>query len=52
LWTPVPGDHGIHGRFDAQALAWSAQLWLTTHRWVAFLVAVALLLLPSVVHAR
>jgi NAD(P)-dependent dehydrogenase (short-subunit alcohol dehydrogenase family) len=51
LWTPVPGDHGIHGRFDALALAWSAQLWLTTHRWVAFLVAITLLLLPTVVHA-
>jgi NAD(P)-dependent dehydrogenase (short-subunit alcohol dehydrogenase family) len=52
LWEPVPGDHGVHGRFDAQALAWSAQLWLTTHRWVAFAVAIALLLLPSVAQAR
>lgn len=32
LWHPVPGDHGAHGRFDAQAHPWSAQLWLTTHR--------------------
>ena len=32
LWQPVPGDHGAHGRFDAQAHADSAQYWLTTHR--------------------
>jgi NAD(P)-dependent dehydrogenase (short-subunit alcohol dehydrogenase family) len=32
LWQPVPGDHGAHGRFDAQAHAESAQYWLTTHR--------------------
>ncbi|MEW6704675.1 MAG: SDR family oxidoreductase [Pseudomonadota bacterium] len=32
LWTPVPGDHGAHGRFDAQARSRSAQLWLATHR--------------------
>lgn len=51
LWTPVPGDHGIHGRFDAQAIAWSAQLWLTTHRPVALAVAIVLLLLPSVAQA-
>jgi NAD(P)-dependent dehydrogenase (short-subunit alcohol dehydrogenase family) len=49
LWTPVPGDHGPHGRFDAQATPWSAQLWLTTHRALALAVAIALLLLPSVV---
>jgi NAD(P)-dependent dehydrogenase (short-subunit alcohol dehydrogenase family) len=51
LWTPVPGDHGPHGRFDAQATPWSAQLWLTTHRAVALAVAIMLLLLPSVVEA-
>lgn len=32
LWEPVPGDHGAHGVFDARATAWSAHLWLTTHR--------------------
>lgn len=32
LWAPVPGDHGAHGRFDAEARRWSAQLWATTHR--------------------
>lgn len=51
LWRPVPGYHGIHGRFDAQAIAWSTQLWLTTHRPVAIAVAIALLLLPSVAQA-
>jgi NAD(P)-dependent dehydrogenase (short-subunit alcohol dehydrogenase family) len=51
LWTPVPGDHGAHGRFDKQAIAWSTQLWLTTHRWSAVAVAVVLLMLPSVVRS-
>ena len=39
LYEPVPGDHGVHGRFDAQAKSWSAQHWLNTHR--ASLAAVA-----------
>lgn len=32
LYTPVAGDHGAHGRFDAEAVDESPQLWLTTHR--------------------
>jgi NAD(P)-dependent dehydrogenase (short-subunit alcohol dehydrogenase family) len=32
LYAPVPGDHGAHGRFDAQARRFSVQLWLDTHR--------------------
>ncbi len=32
LYSPVPGDHGAHGRFDATARKRSSQLWLTTHR--------------------
>jgi short-subunit dehydrogenase len=32
LWRPVPGDHGAHGRFDAQARKISPQLWATQHR--------------------
>jgi NAD(P)-dependent dehydrogenase (short-subunit alcohol dehydrogenase family) len=28
LWTPVPGDHGAHGRFDARSLTRSAQTWM------------------------
>lgn len=43
LYQPVPGDHGAHGRFDRVALGWSAQLWITTHRW-AWLAAGAVLL--------
>jgi NAD(P)-dependent dehydrogenase (short-subunit alcohol dehydrogenase family) len=32
LMTPVAGDHGAHGRFDAQASDTSWQLWATRHR--------------------
>jgi hypothetical protein len=32
LFEPVPGDHGAHGGFDAEASDFSVQLWLTTHR--------------------
>jgi hypothetical protein len=39
LWTPVPGDHGAHGTFDARAHRQSAQLWLTEHRGLALLAA-------------
>lgn len=36
LWAPVEEDRGAHGRFDAEARRWSAQLWATTHRgWLA-----------------
>lgn len=40
LYSPVPGDHGAHGRFDAQARRHSLQLWLDTHR-AAVLAALA-----------
>jgi hypothetical protein len=47
LWTPLPGDHGAHGRFGDRARAKSFQWWLTTNRtWLAWagagLVALAL----------
>lgn len=32
LWKPVPGDHGAHGRFDADSKPRSLQLWITRHR--------------------
>jgi NAD(P)-dependent dehydrogenase (short-subunit alcohol dehydrogenase family) len=32
LWSPVAGDHGAHGRFDALAHEGSAQVWLSAHR--------------------
>lgn len=36
LWTPVGGDHGAHGSFDASAHSHSTQLWLSENRrWVA-----------------
>jgi NAD(P)-dependent dehydrogenase (short-subunit alcohol dehydrogenase family) len=46
LWTPVAGDHGAHGRFDARARGASPQLWMNTHRGLlgaAAAVALALL---------
>ena len=39
LYAPVPGDHGAHGRFDAQAKTLSVQSWLNTHRSAALGVA-------------
>ncbi|HVZ44824.1 MAG TPA: SDR family oxidoreductase [Ramlibacter sp.] len=35
LWQPVPGDHGAHGRFDAQAHDRSAEAWAAMHPGVA-----------------
>ncbi|WP_338863617.1 SDR family oxidoreductase [Myxococcus stipitatus] len=36
LLTPVPGDPGAHGRFDARARRHSVQLWANLHRaWLA-----------------
>jgi NAD(P)-dependent dehydrogenase (short-subunit alcohol dehydrogenase family) len=35
LWHPVAGDHGAHGRFDAQAHDSSPQVWLNTNRGLA-----------------
>lgn len=32
LMSPVEGDRGAHGHFDAQAKRRSLQLWITTHR--------------------
>jgi hypothetical protein len=32
LYSPVPGDFGAHGRFDAMARKRSPQFWLTRHR--------------------
>ena len=32
LYQPVPGDHGAHGRFDAQAVDSSPELWMAIHR--------------------
>jgi NAD(P)-dependent dehydrogenase (short-subunit alcohol dehydrogenase family) len=32
LWTPLPGDHGAHGRFDSVARDSSVQVWISQHR--------------------
>src|SRR4051794_14462651 len=32
LWEPVPGDHGAHGRFDAEATGRSVQAWADMNR--------------------
>jgi hypothetical protein len=32
LFEPVAGDHGAHGRFDAQSRRFSPQLWATMNR--------------------
>jgi NAD(P)-dependent dehydrogenase (short-subunit alcohol dehydrogenase family) len=49
LYTPVAGDHGAHGRFDAQARRFSLQAWLNTHRGAAAAAAAgALLIAPSI----
>jgi NADP-dependent 3-hydroxy acid dehydrogenase YdfG len=32
LYTPLPGDRGAHGRFDAQATLRSPTWWVTKHR--------------------
>lgn len=32
LWSPVPGDRGAHGTFDARARRRSAEFWMVKHR--------------------
>ena len=51
LYAPVPGDHGAHGRFDAQALGSSAQLWFALHPVVATGLVLALLVALAAVLA-
>lgn len=44
LWKPVPGDPGTHGRFDARARSYSAQVWMDKNRrWLIPLGGAALL---------
>ncbi|GAB3666373.1 SDR family oxidoreductase [Ramlibacter alkalitolerans] len=52
LWQPVPGDHGAHGRFDAQAQGHSTQAWLTMHRGASVAIGAALLLLAAAARKR
>jgi hypothetical protein len=41
LWTPVPGDHGAHGRFGHRAQRYSAQAWAAMHRTAALSIGAA-----------
>lgn len=52
LYAPVAGDHGAHGRFDAEARNFSLQFWLTTHRGLATGAAVGLLAAAGATAAR
>jgi NAD(P)-dependent dehydrogenase (short-subunit alcohol dehydrogenase family) len=45
LYAPVAGDHGAHGRFDAQAHRFSAQWWANKHRVLLVAAASAIWLL-------
>jgi len=48
LWSPVAGDHGAHGRFDADAHASSVQHEVNTNRaWVAVGAAALVLALAA-----
>lgn len=51
LYEAVPGDHGAHGRFDKQAVRWSAQLWVNTHRWTTAVGVLTLILLLALLLA-
>jgi NAD(P)-dependent dehydrogenase (short-subunit alcohol dehydrogenase family) len=50
FWQPLPGDHGSHGPFDAEARTSSPQLWATEHR-KGLLAAVAGVGLGAVAYA-
>lgn len=52
LYAPVAGDFGVHGRFDKQAVSWSWELWIATHRWTMVTVLVAGLIAISAVAAK
>lgn len=42
LYEPLPGDHGAHGNFDADATNTSAETWMATHRKTSLGLAAAL----------
>jgi NADP-dependent 3-hydroxy acid dehydrogenase YdfG len=40
LWEPVPGDHGAHGQFGAQAHRHSSEFWFAKNRnWLGWIAA-------------
>ncbi|TFY97208.1 SDR family oxidoreductase [Ramlibacter humi] len=52
LYAPVAGDHGAHGRFDAQAHGFSTQWWADRHRGLLMGAAGALWLLGKMAHRQ
>ncbi|WP_427913526.1 SDR family oxidoreductase [Ramlibacter sp. MMS24-I3-19] len=50
LYAPVAGDHGAHGRFDAQAHDTSAQWWANKHRAPLIAAAAAIWMWTQVTH--
>ncbi len=52
LWEPLPGDHGAHGRFDAQASKTSVQLELNFRRGALLAAGAAGLLLGLLLRKR
>ena len=52
LWEPLPGDHGAHGRFDAQARKTSVQLELNFRRGALLAAGAAGLLLGLLLRKR
>lgn len=43
LYEPLPGDHGAHGDFDAEATNTSAETWMATHKKSSLGLAAALI---------
>ena len=52
LYAPVAGDHGAHGRFDAEAHATSAQWWASKHRTALLAAASALWVWGRIAHRQ
>lgn len=46
LWQPLPGDHGVHGRFAAKSKSFSAVTWASLHKGA---VAASLLLIAGAI---
>lgn len=43
LYAPLPGDHGAHGNFDADATNFSTETWMATHKKTSLGIAAALI---------
>ncbi|WP_299826528.1 SDR family oxidoreductase [uncultured Pontibacter sp.] len=42
LWEPIPGDHGAHGNFEAEATYFSPELWVSKNKYNLLTGALAL----------